>query len=91
MKSDGDGRRYAYLLDSTMDPSSFAKRSMRPQLVIVGDISPESDVRRFAQDNQMVDALASDRSYQPFSEAVLPRGAGATGLSPMRHGAQSGV
>src|SRR5204863_5724641 len=37
----------------------------------------------------MVDALASDRSDQPFGEAVLPRRAWSDGLVADAHGAQS--
>src|SRR5437764_9255901 len=37
----------------------------------------------------MVDALASDRSDQPFGEAVLPKGAWGDGLVADAHGAQS--
>src|SRR5436853_2648314 len=37
----------------------------------------------------MVDALASDRSDQPFGEAVLPRRAWCDGLVTDAHGAQS--
>src|SRR6266576_973325 len=37
----------------------------------------------------MVDALASDRSDQPFGEAVLPRRAWGDGLVTDAHGAQS--
>ena len=44
---------------------------------------------RFAQDNDMVDALASDRSDQSFGEAVLPRRARGDGLVTDAHGAQS--
>jgi len=40
MKSAEDGRRYdaAHVLDGAMDRSIFAKRSMSPQLVIIGGI-----------------------------------------------------
>src|SRR6476620_1732094 len=37
----------------------------------------------------MVDALASDRSYQPFGEAVLPRRARGDGPVTDAHGSQS--
>src|SRR5207249_11829087 len=37
----------------------------------------------------MVDALASDRTDQPFGEAVLPRRARGDGLVTDAHGAQS--
>jgi hypothetical protein len=35
---------------------------------------------RFAQDDNMADTLASDRSDQPFGEAVLPGRAWGNGL-----------
>ena len=35
---------------------------------------------RFTQDNEMVHALAPDRSDQPFRKAILPRGAWRDGL-----------
>jgi hypothetical protein len=44
---------------------------------------------RFAQDNYMVDALASDRSNQSFGEAVLPGRTWGDGLVTDAHGAQS--
>src|SRR5258708_35923179 len=50
------------VLDGAMDRSIFAKRPMSHQLVIIGGIL-----------RQMVDALASDRSDQPFGEAVLAK------------------
>src|SRR5271168_5381241 len=42
-----------------------------------------------SQDNHMVHALAPDRSDQPFSKAVLPRGCWCNWLVPDAHGAQS--
>src|SRR5271167_3960660 len=43
-----------------------------------------------SQDNHiMVHALAPDRSDQPFSKAVLPRGCWCNWLVPNAHGAQS--
>jgi hypothetical protein len=63
------------VLDGAMDRSIFAKRPMSPQLVIIGGILW-----------QMVDALASDRSDQPFCEAVLPRRARGDGLVTNAHG-----
>jgi len=38
---------------------------------------------RLAQDNHMIDALAPDRSDQPFGKAILQGEAGAVGLSRM--------
>ena len=44
---------------------------------------------RFAQDDNMVDTLASDRSDQSFGEAVLPRRARGDGLVTDAHGSES--
>jgi len=72
MKAAEDGRRYdlAHVLDGAMNRSGLVERSMSPQLIIVGGILRQNLTQvRFAQDNQMVDAIASDRSNQPFGEA----------------------
>ena len=42
-----------------------------------------------AQDNEMIHALAPDRSDQPFSKAILPRRGRRYGLVPDAHGAHS--
>ena len=44
---------------------------------------------RLAQDDEMVDALAPDRSDQPFGKAVLPRRGWCRRPVPNAHGAQS--
>ena len=44
---------------------------------------------RLAQDDEMVHALAPDRSDQPFGKAVLPRRGWCSRLVPDAHGAQS--
>ena len=44
---------------------------------------------RLAQDNHIVDALAPDRSDQPFSKAILPGRGWCNGPVPDAHGAQS--
>src|SRR5439155_27176267 len=88
MKSAEDGRRYdaARVLDGAMDRSVFVERPMSPQLVIVGGILRQNPAQvRFAQNNHMVDALASDRSDQSFGEAVLPRRARGDGLVTDAH------
>src|ERR1700692_375708 len=41
------------------------------------------------QDNHMIDALAPDRSDQPFGKAILPRRGWCNGLVPDAHGTQS--
>src|ERR1700675_639986 len=44
---------------------------------------------RLAQDNEMVNTLAPDRSDQPFGKAILPRRGWCSRLVPDAHGAQS--
>ena len=44
---------------------------------------------RLAQDDEMVHALAPDRSDQPFGKAILPRRGRRGGLVPDAHGAHS--
>src|SRR5260221_4994064 len=92
MKAAEDGRRHdaAHVLDGAMDRSVLVERPMSPQLVIVGGILRQNPTQvRFAQDDHMVEALAPDRSDQPFGEAVLPRRAWGDGLVTDAHGAQS--
>src|SRR5438445_11905081 len=76
MKAAQDGRRYdaAHVLDRAIDQSVLVERPMSPQLIIISGILRQYPAQvRFAQNNHMVDALASDRTDQPFGEAVLPR------------------
>ena len=44
---------------------------------------------RLAQDDEMVHALAPDRSDQPFGKAILPRRGWCGWLVPDAHGAHS--
>jgi len=63
---------------------------MSPQLIIISGILRHYPAQvRFAQNNHMVDALASYRSDQPFGEAVLPRRAWRDGLVTDAHSPQS--
>jgi hypothetical protein len=76
MKAAEDGCRYdvAHVLDGATDRSVFVERPMSPQLIIIGGILHFVRIRRKCaspKDNQMIDALASDRSDQPFGEAVV--------------------
>src|SRR5438067_10132401 len=65
-------------------------RAMSPQLIIISGILRHYPAQvRFAQNNHMVDALASDRSDQSFGKAVLPRRARGDRLVADAHGAQS--
>ena len=91
MKAAEDGRRYdaAHVLDCAIDRSVLVERPMSPQLIIISGILRQNPAQvRFAEDNHMVDALASDRSDQPFGEAVLPRRGWGDGLVTDAHGPQ---
>src|SRR3981081_223477 len=91
MKAAEDGRRHdaARVLDGAMDRGVLVERPMSSQLVIIGGILHQNLAQvRFAQYNHMVDALASDRSDQPFGEAVLPRRTWGDGLVTDARGAQ---
>src|SRR6266478_3119938 len=68
----------------------FVQRAVRSQIVVIAGIGLQNPAEvRLTQNNQMVVALASDRSNQPFGEAVLPRRAWGDGLVTDAHGAQS--
>ena len=89
MKAAQDGRRYdaAHVLDRAIDRSVLVERPMSPQLIIIGGILRQNPAQvHFAQDNYMVHAPASDRTDQPFGEAVLSRRARGDGLVTDAHG-----
>src|ERR1700680_2750491 len=59
-------------------------------VVVIASIgSQDSAQMRLAQDNDVVQALAPDRSDQPFGKAILPRRRWCGRLVPDAHGAQS--
>src|SRR5438876_8273848 len=92
MKAAEDGCRYdaALVLDGATDRSVLVERPMSPQLIIIGGILRQTRHKCASpKTTEMVDALASDRSDQPFGEAVLPRRAWGDGLVADAHGAQS--
>src|SRR4030081_2176109 len=63
---------------------------MRSDAVVIVSIRLQNPAQmRLAQDNHMIDALAPDRSDQPFGKAILPRRAWCSGLVPDAHGTQS--
>src|SRR5436305_11114338 len=76
MKAAQDGRRYdaAHVLDRAIDRSVLVERPMSPQLIIISGILRQYPAQvRFAQNNHMVDALASGSNRSAFRRAVLPR------------------
>src|SRR5271166_6399773 len=63
---------------------------MRSDVVVVASIGSQDPPQvRLTQFNDMVHALAADRSDQPFSEGVLPRRGWGDWLVTDAHGANS--
>src|ERR1700681_3402179 len=63
---------------------------MRSDTVVVMGVGFQYPTQmHLAQYNHMIDALAPDRSDQPFGKAVLPRQGWCGGSVPDAHGAQS--
>src|ERR1700694_2937113 len=63
---------------------------MCSNVVVIASIgSQDSAQMRLAQDDEMVNTLAPDRSDQPFGKAVLPRRGWCSRLVPDAHGAKS--
>ena len=61
-------------LNWARDRRIFVQGPVRSGRIIVGGVFAEDPAQvRLAQDDIMVDALATDRSDQPFGEGVLPR------------------
>jgi hypothetical protein len=61
-------------LNWARDRRIFVQRSVRSGLIIVGGVLTQDPAQvRLAQDDNMVDALPTDRSDQSFGKAVLPR------------------
>src|ERR1700738_4252565 len=65
---------------------------MRSDVVVIAGIGSQNSAQmRLAQDNDVVQALAPDRSDQPLGKAILPRRGRCGRLVPDAHGAQSAV
>src|ERR1700692_818682 len=63
---------------------------MRCNAIVIGRIVFQNPAQMvLAQDNEMVQTLAPDRSDQPFGKAILPRRSWCDRLVPDPHGAQS--
>src|ERR1700704_6270461 len=68
----------------------FAQRLMRSDVVIIACVrSQDPSQMRLTQDDDMIQALAANRSDQPFGEAILPRRSWRGRPVPDAHGAQS--
>src|ERR1700730_14487894 len=63
---------------------------MCSNVVVIASIGSQNSAQMcLAQDDEMVNTLAPDRSDQPFGKAVLPRRGWCNGLVPDAHGTQS--
>ena len=63
---------------------------MRSDVVVIIGVRFQNPAQTFlAQDNDVVQTLASDRSDQPFGKAILPRRGRCNWLVPNAHGTQS--
>jgi len=61
-------------LNRARDRSIFVQRPMRSDLVVIAGIGLQDPTQvSLAHDDEMIEALAPDRSDQPFGKAVLPR------------------
>ena len=77
-------------LNRARDWRIFIQRPMCSNLVVIASIgSQDSAQMRLAQDDEMVNTLAPDRSDRPFGKAILPRRGWCRRLVPDAHGAQS--
>ncbi len=52
----------------------FVQRQVSATTIVIVGIDPQHAAQmRLAENDQMVQALSSDRSYQPFNIGILPR------------------
>src|SRR6195256_6212468 len=92
MKSAQDGVRIygTGSLNRTRDRRILSQRPMRSNAVVIGRIVFQNPAQMFlAQDNDVVQTLAPERSDQPFGKAILSRRSWCDRLVPNAHGAQS--
>jgi hypothetical protein len=76
MKSTKDRVRFnaSGRLNRTGDRRIFIQWPVRPDLVVVAGVSLQDPAQmHLTQDDDMVHALAPDRSDQSFGKAILPR------------------
>src|SRR6266850_2483822 len=92
MKSAQDGvRNYgAGSLNRTRDRRILLQRPMRSNAVVIGCIVFQNSAQMcLAQNDDVIQTLAPDRSDQPLGKAILPRRSWCDRLVPNAHGAQS--
>src|SRR4030088_2773290 len=92
MKSAQDGVRIygTGSLNRTRDRRILLQRPMRSNAVVIGRIVFQNSAQMcLAQNDDVIQTLAPDRSDQPFGKAILPRRTGCDMLFPNAHGAQS--
>src|SRR5919106_1738206 len=83
MEAAKDRRRCdnAETLNRAVQRGIFVQRAMNSRFILIARLGSQCAAQvRLAQHNDVVDALATDRSDQPLGEAVLPRRAWGNGL-----------
>src|ERR1700751_3123683 len=79
-------------LDQAPSERVLAKRNMGPHLVIVGGVSHKNSSKVVCVErDQMIRALAPDRSDQAFSMSILPGRAVRGRVLPDSHGRHSSL
>ena len=89
MKAAQDRRRCdnAEALNRTMERGIFVQRAMDSRFIVIARIGLQRAAQlSLAQRDDVVDALSTDRSDQPFGKAVLPRRAWGNRLVADAHG-----
>ena len=77
-------------LNQARDRRILVQRTMRSDVVVITSVgSQDAAQMRLTQNDQMIHALAPDRSDQPFCKAILPGRGRCDGFIPDAHGANS--
>ncbi len=77
-------------LNRASEWSIFVQRPVRSDVVVIAGVSFQKPTKVcLTQDQDVIDALAPDRSDQSFGKAILPRRGCRSRLVPDAHGAQS--
>ena len=71
---DGPSGELAVRLDRSMARRILAQGQMRPEFVVIGVVGRKYPAHMdLAKDDDVIEAFAADRAYQPLRMPVLPR------------------
>src|ERR1039457_4510249 len=77
-------------LNGARDRCIFGQRPVRSDVIVIASIGSQDPAQMcLAQDDEMIHALAPDRSDQPFGKGILQRRGWRGRLVPDSHGAHS--